>query len=72
MNRYCYDPGVPIPLADGRVVEFMESDIQATATVCEGCIFENGFCSEYEEVGSCGSGRPDGKFGIFVESKRQQ
>ena len=70
MSKTYYEPGIPIPLPDGRVVEFMEIDIHATSTVCEGCIFENGRCTEYG-VGSCGSGRPDVKFGVFVEYKEK-
>lgn len=59
--------GKPFQLPDGRTVKFVEIDIQATTTVCEGCIFEYEDCSQYL-IGACYN-RSDGKNGVFVEVK---
>lgn len=60
-------PGEKTTLPDGRTVEFMEVNIDAMDDVCDGCEFQNENCTVlHDYIGSCGSGRPDGKFGIFV------
>ena len=53
-------------LPDGRIVKF----VQTNNYYCDGCVFEFEICGKYERsVGPCGSGRPDGIVGIFVECK---
>lgn len=51
-------------LPDGRTVSF----IQTNNYYCDGCAFEFEICGKYERhVGPCGSGRPDGKVGVFIQ-----
>ena len=60
--------GEELKLPDGRNIKFLECNIDAMDDPCEGCAFEHEDCiSLNNHVGSCGSGRTDGKFGIFVE-----
>ena len=63
--------GEEVTLPDGRTVKFLECDITAMYDPCEGCAFENEFCTALNDyLGSCGSGRNDGKFGIFIETHK--
>lgn len=57
-------PGKKKKLPDGRVITFLETG----SPDCEGCIFLSEDCTTIE-TGHCGSGRLDGKMGIFVECK---
>lgn len=57
-------PGEKTTLPDGRVITFLVTGIPD----CEGCAFCDIDCTTME-TGHCGSGRPDGKLGIFVEVK---
>ena len=62
--------GECVSLPDGRKVKFVEVDITALDDPCYGCAFENERCTDLNDyLGSCGSGRSDGVFGIFVELK---
>lgn len=57
-------PGEKATLRDGRTVTFLHTDDPD----CEGCVFECENCGLYGPiVEECGSGRDDGKVGIFVE-----
>lgn len=65
------DIGEEVILPDGRTVKFLECDLTAMDDPCEGCAFENEFCTPLTDyLGSCGSGRTDGKFGIFIEIQK--
>jgi hypothetical protein len=58
-------PGEKTTLSDGRVVTFLITNNPD----CFGCVFCDEDCTK-EDLGLCGSGRPDGNFGIFVECKK--
>ena len=63
-------PGEKTRLPDGRTIVFLEVDITAMDNPCYGCCLEHENCTNLDNyTGSCGSGRPDGKFGVFVECK---
>lgn len=63
-------PGECTVLPDGRKVKFVRCNIDAMDDPCEGCAFEHEMCTPlHEHIGSCGSGRSDGVFGVFVECK---
>ena len=58
------EPGEEARLPDGRIVTFTQTD----NPLCDGCMFEFENCGLPDiYVGPCGSGRPDGKIGIFTE-----
>lgn len=60
--------GEEVELPDGRTVKFVECNIESMDDPCEGCAFEDEHCTSLNDyLGSCGSGRTDGKFGIFIE-----
>lgn len=62
--------GETTQLPDGRVLKFVGVDITALDNPCYGCALENEHCSDLDPyTGPCGSGRPDGEFGIFQEVK---
>lgn len=55
-------------LPDGRVVTFLEVNVSAMDDPCYGCVLSHHDCADFDPItGPCGSDRPDGKFGIFVE-----
>ena len=59
-------PGDTVKLPDGRVITFLSTQTPE----CDGCVFEFVNCGLYEEIaGACGTGRPEGDIGIFVECK---
>lgn len=63
------NPGEKVTLPDGRIVTFLQTDYPE----CDGCAFEFENCGMQDNyVGPCGSGRPDGKLGIFVECKNKK
>ena len=67
------EPGEKVTLPDGQTVKAVEVDICSMDEPCSGCAFEFELCSDLDDyIGSCGSGRPDGKFIIFVPSKKQE
>lgn len=59
-------PGENVTLPDGRTITFLITDNPE----CDGCVFFNEDCTKVE-TGHCGSGRPDGEIGIFVECKEE-
>lgn len=62
-------PGEKVTLPDGRIITFL----QTCSPECDGCAFEYENCGLYESyLGPCGSGRTDGKIGIYVECKKQE
>ena len=59
-------PGEKVTLPDGRTVKAVEVDIYSMTDICEGCEFAYEICTQFNDfLGSCGSGRPDGKFVVF-------
>ena len=65
-------PGEKKKLTDGRTITFLEVNIDAMDDPCEGCAFDNENCASwYMHTGACGTGRDDGKLGIFVECKEE-
>lgn len=68
MAKKILNPGEKAELPDGRTVTFIEVDMYTLGEPCYGCAFEYERCELWHEyVGPCGSARPDGIFGIFVE-----
>ena len=66
-------PGEKVTLPDGQTVKAVEVDICAMDEPCSGCAFEFVNCTQWDDyLGSCGSGRNDGKFIIFVPTKKQE
>ena len=60
-------PGEKVTLPDGQTVKAVEVDICSMEEPCLGCAFEFVNCTQWDDyLGSCGSGRPDGKFIIFI------
>ena len=69
-KRVVLNEGDLANLPDGRVVTFLEVDITAMDDPCYGCALAHINCTELDPItGPCGSDRPDGKFGIFVEAE---
>lgn len=63
------NPGEKAKLPDGRTVTFLQTEYPE----CYGCVFEFEECGKQDSyVGPCGSGRPDGKLGIFIECKTDE
>ena len=63
------NPGEKAKLPDGRTVTFLQTEYPE----CDGCVFEFEECGKQDSyVGPCGSGRPDGKLGIFIECKSDE
>lgn len=64
------NPGEKVTLPDGKTVTFLEVNIDAMNDPCEGCVLDTRECTLFDDItGPCGTGRLDGKFGIFVECK---
>lgn len=69
-NRPQLKNGESVVLPDGREVKFVAVDITALDDPCYGCVFTDEKCTDLNEIiGSCGSGRTDGLFGVFTELK---
>lgn len=59
-------------LPDGRVITFLEVNLCAMDDPCYGCVLAEERCTELHPItGPCGSDRPDGKFGIFIEMGKE-
>lgn len=68
MSRPILNEGDKVTLPDGRVITFLEVNVCAMDDPCYGCALEHENCTYLDPItGPCGSGRPDGKFGIFIE-----
>lgn len=74
MSRPILNEGDRAILPDGRVITFLEfKHGHIPDDICGGCIFQFEDCGPmYDHTGPCGTDRPDGKLGIFVECKKQE
>jgi len=64
------NPGEKVTLPNGKTITFLETNIEAMNDPCEGCVLDGTECLLFDNItGACGTGRPDGKFGIFIECK---
>ena len=62
--------GEKTTLPNGKTITFLEVNIEAMTDSCEGCVLDVTECLMFDDItGPCGTGRPDGKIGIFVECK---
>ena len=68
MSRPILHEGDKVTLPDGRVITFLEVNVSAMDDPCYGCVLAEDDCTYLDSItGPCGSGRPDGKLGIFIE-----
>ena len=69
-KRVVLNEGDLATLPDGRVVTFLEVNVSAMDDPCYGCALSYHNCADLDHItGPCGSDRPDGKFGIFIETE---
>ena len=69
-KRVLLNEGNRATLPDGRVVTFLEINVSAMDDPCYGCALIHDDCTALDPItGPCGSDRPDGKFGIFIETE---